>query len=550
MRILFLVHSFNNLTQRLYVELVARGHEISVEFDIRDEVATEAVALFEPDLILATYLRRAIPEEIWQRHLCLVVHPGPVGDRGASALDWATLEERATWGVTVLQANAVMDGGPVWASAEFPMRNSTKSSLYRNEVTKQATACVLEALEKFESGSFSPEPQQSGCFRLPAKQRDRRIFWQKDDTQSVLRKIRSADGFPGVLDEVLGQEVYLFDAHKEGTLKGTAGDVIAWRRGAVCIATTDGALWIGHMKARDGGCDKRSVKLPATHVLGHLLKGVPEVEPDGWSNIQHEVKNGVAYLRFPFYNGAMSTVDCKRLEAAYRASAGSGVRVMVLMGGSDFWSNGLNLNTIEAAESPADEAWNNINAMNDLCHAILTDTGRLTIAAMRGNAGAGGVFLALAADRVLARSGAVLNPHYKNMGNLYGSEYWTYLLPQRVTEDGIDEVKGRRLPLGASRAVELGLIDGIFSNLCEVEALAEGLAASPELDEILKDKHRRRMADEAKKPLESYRAEELERMRLNFYGFDPSYHVARYNFVHRVPHSRTPLFLASHRRLR
>ena len=38
-------------------------------------------------------------------------------------------------------------------------------------------------------------------------------------------------------------------------------------------------------------------------------------------------------------------------------------------------------------------------------------------------------------------------------------------------------------------------------------------------------------------------------MNLNFYGFDPSYHVARYNFVHHVPHAWTPLHLARHRRL-
>ena len=36
-------------------------------------------------------------------------------------------------------------------------------------------------------------------------------------------------------------------------------------------------------------------------------------------------------------------------------------------------------------------------------------------------------------------------------------------------------------------------------------------------------------------------------MKLNFYGFDPSYHVARYHFVHRVPHAWTPLHLARHR---
>ena len=42
------------------------------------------------------------------------------------------------------------------------------------------------------------------------------------------------------------------------------------------------------------------------------------------------------------------------------------------------------------------------------------------------------IALALAADQVWAHQGVVLNPHYKNMGNLYGSEYWTCLLPRRV----------------------------------------------------------------------------------------------------------------------
>jgi len=36
-------------------------------------------------------------------------------------------------------------------------------------------------------------------------------------------------------------------------------------------------------------------------------------------------------------------------------------------------------------------------------------------------------------------------------------------------------------------------------------------------------------------------------MRKNFFGFDPSYHVARYNFVRKIPKSRTPLTLANHR---
>jgi PleD family two-component response regulator len=36
-------------------------------------------------------------------------------------------------------------------------------------------------------------------------------------------------------------------------------------------------------------------------------------------------------------------------------------------------------------------------------------------------------------------------------------------------------------------------------------------------------------------------------MQRNFYGFDPSYHVARHHFVHRKPHAWTPRHLALHR---
>jgi putative two-component system hydrogenase maturation factor HypX/HoxX len=161
------------------------------------------------------------------------------------------------------------------------------------------------------------------------------------------------------------------------------------------------------------------------------------------------------------------------------------------------------------------------------------------------------VFLALAADLVVARSGVVLNPHYKGMGNLYGSEYWTYLLPRRVGDEGAKRITQARLPLGTTGAAAIGLIDAHYGRsptgfLAETMTRARGLAGTG-FEQRLAVKRERRAADEARKPLAAYRAEELERMRLNFFGFDPSYHVARYNFVRKVPKSRTPVWLARHR---
>ncbi len=536
-----------------------------MEFDINVSVALEAVEMFKPHLIVAPYLRRAIPEKIWKNHFCIVLHPGIVGDRGPSALDWAIMNGETEWGVTALQANEEMDAGDIWATACFSMRQARKSSLYRHEVTEAAAEALLKTIQHWEEGNYKPKPlddekpEVRGTWHPFMRQEDRTIQWESDPTAVVLKKIQAADSFPGVLDNIYGENYFLYNAYEEGTLRGNSSEVIAQRHGAICMATTDGAVWITHLKKKVEG--ERTFKLPSAMWLQNHLRDVPElpVELDSSENgktyreIFYKEKNGVGYLHFHFANGAMSTEQCYRLLKAYQYALKQKTKAIVLMGGPDFWSNGIHLNIIEAAESPAEESWKNINAMNDLARAIITTESHWVISSMGGNAGGGGVFLALAADKVYARQGVVLNPHYKGMGNLYGSEYWTYLLPKRVGEKTAGELTENRLPVGASEAKEMGLIDDCFgidpSDFWKcVESLAEGFINHPDFEKMLREKIQMRREDEKKKPLETYRAEEMEQMKLNFFGFDPSYHVARYNFVYKIPHSRTPPHLARHRR--
>lgn len=549
MRILLLIHGFNALSQRMFVELQEAGHEVSIEFDINDDLTRQAVALFAPDVVLAPYLKRAIPEDIWQNHLCLIVHPGIIGDRGPSALDWAISRGDKKWGVTVLQAEAEMDSGPIWASREFPMRRATKSSLYRSEVADAAVKAVFEALEKLERGKAPrlldyTAPDVCGRLQPAMMQKDRRIDWSRDTTEHILRKMRASDGVPGVRDV----DVFLHDGHAAAGINGTPGEIIATSGPAICRATVDGAVWIGHMRDPKA---KHSFKLPATHLISPNVPTIPLDSEQGYREIEYREDGEIGFLRFNFYNGAMSTEQCERLLAAYKTACTRPTKVIVLEGGDDFWSNGIHLNIIEAAPSPADESWRNINAMDDLSEAIICTQSHLTVAAMRGNAGAGGVFLARACDQVWLRRAVVLNPHYKDMGNLYGSEYWTYLLPRYCGVENAARIAEQRLPMGAQEAVSLGLADACFGDGrtdfdTEVARRAAVLAGKG-FAAMLDRKQTQRSMDEAEKPLTDYRREELARMKQNFYGFDPSYHVARYNFVYKVCKSRTPVTLARHR---
>lgn len=574
MRILLLAHGWNSLTQRVFAETREWGHEVSVELDVNDAVTEEAVRLFRPDAVVAPFLKRRIPESVWRSVPCLVVHPGPPGDRGPAALDHAVLEGARVWGVTVLEATGELDGGPVRGWRTFPVRaGTTKASLYRHEVTEGAVAALRDALGSLARGepgipADAVPSELHGRERPAVSQQERAIDWSRDTTAVVLQKIHASDGSPGVLDASLGPAVYLHDAHEERFLRGEPGSLLARRDGAVCRATVDGAVWLGRLRLATepagGGPTLPTgavpLKLPATEVLGERAAALPEVPPpEGASatgtyrEIVYEEEGAVGILRFAFANGAFSTAACERLVRAYEAALARPTRVLVLAGGPDFWSNGIDLATIEAAGSPADESWRNIQAIDDVARAILETRDRLTVSALAGNAGAGGAFLALAADLVWARDGVVLNPHYKNTGNLHGSEYWTYVLPRRVGAERAPLVLSPRLPIGTAEARRLGLVDACLGpDLASFErgvrAEAARLAGDPGLAARLEAKRRARDEDEARKPLETYRREELERIRLDFYGFDPSYHVARYNFMHKVPRSRTPLPLAVHRR--
>ena len=185
---------------------------------------------------------------------------------------------------------------------------------------------------------------------------------------------------------------------------------------------------------RIDGC----VKLPASMALRPQLGDLPDVlsvatqsaDEAGRREISYRSHGDVGVLGIDFYNGAMSTGQCRRLSAALRDALRQPTKVLVVRGGESF-SNGIHLNVIEAAPSPTLEAWRNINAIDDVAREIVTATDQLVVTSVGANAGAGGVMLALGADHVILRDGVVLNPHYATMG-LYGSEYWTYLLPKRV----------------------------------------------------------------------------------------------------------------------
>ncbi|KAF9880242.1 formyl transferase domain protein [Colletotrichum karsti] len=310
MNILFLCTAHNSLSQRLYLAL-SKTHTITIEYALSDAAMIEAAKLAKPNLIICPFLTARVPREVYDNYLTLIIHPGPPGDAGPSALDWVLMGDdgsvedaetlvqtnawsefgRPYWGVTVLQAVEEFDAGPVWAFEQFPLQidspNITKSSLYRGPVTRAALTATLAAIERIQTASvqaaspYTPPPspgkdqfspqlvnpmlQASPAYRDASvtlqkaflggvtrhrpllKAAQRDFDIQSHTAREISRRIRSSDSQPGCLTKLFGPSLYVYG----GTIE-EGEDLTAQARPGEIIACRDDAVCVAT-------CDEKGI---------------------------------------------------------------------------------------------------------------------------------------------------------------------------------------------------------------------------------------------------------------------------------------------------
>ena len=543
MKILLIISSFNSLSQSVYCKLQELEHKVFIKFAISKELMIEAVQEINPDIVFCPFLKQFIPNEIFENYPTFVLHPGIIGDRGHNSLDNAINDEVKQWGIVILKANEVLDGGDIYAQSNFIMREeSSKASIYRNEVTQSTLKALEQFLQNYQNKDFIPTKQILNPIHKNLSQENRKINWQKDNTKQILKKINMSDSTPGVKDEILGVECYLFSAFVEDTLRGETKEILAKRDGAICIGTIDGAIWISQIQELD------SFKLPATYVLKDKIKGIEEKriplviedERKSFYELRVQRKDEIAYLYFNFHNGAMTSTQCIKLKYAIEYLKEE-CKVLVLMGADDFFSNGIHLNILEDSKKQGEDGWSNINAMNEAVKAVLLCDEIITVASFNKNSGAGGVFLGLACDYAISSENTIFNPHYKTLG-LSGSEYHTFILPKRVGQTKAKELLENCLPINANYAKKINMIDEVypFEDYQEkLEIFCENLLKNEDTFEEFIDR-KKDILEQELPFMEECKEKELQIMYDEFWQKSSSFHTLRYDFVHKIKPKNTP----------
>ena len=539
-KITLLITTFNSLSQKTWVYLKDSGFLVDVVYALNKEQIINEINIFNPDAIFAPFLKKFVPKEIYEQYPTFILHPGPIGDKGAYALEHAIWEDKKYWGVIIFKATEEFDSGDIYSFEEFRVKSKTKSALYRNELSDAAFIAIKRFFSNYYNLQIIKQPNTP--IHSPITQKEIKINWQKDTTKEIIKKINTLDSYPGVRDKILGVEVELFGAWEEEKLGGNSSilpkSIIAKRDGAICLKTVDKGVWISHLK------EPNSFKLPATYVLKDRLKGVKENRLPlifdrsykTFYEISCDIKDEVAYLYFNFLNGAFRAEQCIRLKYAIEYLK-ERVKCIVLMGGEQFFSNGINLNILEDSQKQGEDGWSNINAINELIESVLFASSVVTISFLNKNAGAGGVFLATACDFVLAKENVVLNPHYKTIG-LSGSEYHTYTLPKRVGKDMADKFLNECLPISSSFAKDIGLVDEIVDSKEQLEEFAKSKIEEDFFDDFIWGKED--FLEENIEKIKQFKERELKIMYNEFWDEDSPFHKLRKDFVYKVCPTVTP----------
>lgn len=150
MKILFFTTAHSEFSQRAYMELVERGHSVSISPAGSDSEMITAVRNFQPQLIVAPFLQRSLPASILLNHTILAIRPAAQSDRGSSSLRGEISENTSNCRISLLQGAIEKDSMEIKASPAPQLNPQIKRSFYKHHVAQAALQNLLDAIEKLE----------------------------------------------------------------------------------------------------------------------------------------------------------------------------------------------------------------------------------------------------------------------------------------------------------------------------------------------------------------------------------------------------------------
>ena len=231
----------------------ARGLPTLTPTRLRDGHFAAALSEMRPDLaVVAAYGRILTPTLLAIPRLgCLNLHASLLPrHRGASPIAHAILAGDPEIGVCLMQMEAGLDTGPVWARLVQPVPAAATTASLTLALAAAGADLLLAQLPALLAGSLIAEPQPAtGATYAPLLRKEDGWLQFSQAAPLLVRQVRAFDPWPGTRIHLHGQPVAVLRAHAEaGPAAAAAGTVVLAGPQGVAVACAEGLIWLDEVR--------------------------------------------------------------------------------------------------------------------------------------------------------------------------------------------------------------------------------------------------------------------------------------------------------------
>jgi methionyl-tRNA formyltransferase len=222
----------------------------------KDAGALERLRDYRAELLIVIAYGLILPPAVLEAPVlgCLNIHGSLLPRwRGAAPIQRALLAGDAQTGVELMQMDAGLDTGPVFARRVTDIEPRETARSLHDRLAALGAELLLEQLPAILAGQLQPQPQPEvgACYAHKLTKEEARIDWTRS-ASDIDRQIRAFNPWP-IAHTRLGEDVIrLWAAHPDETCvakaSGTPGQILGADRQGLLVATGGGLLRVTELQ--------------------------------------------------------------------------------------------------------------------------------------------------------------------------------------------------------------------------------------------------------------------------------------------------------------
>ena len=222
---------------------------------LRTPEAAEELASYRLDVLVVAAYGLILPQSILDtpRLGCINVHASLLPRwRGAAPVERAIMAGDHETGVSIMQMDAGLDTGPVYAARTCPITPRTQGPELEAQLAQMGASLLLECLNNIDSRTPRPQPEAGACYAAKLTKADAAVDWNQDAVV-IDRQIRALCGrLPATVS--LGKlQIKVLDAHPVScNVSDPPGTIVRSDRDGIVVACNPGYLSLQRLQLNVG----------------------------------------------------------------------------------------------------------------------------------------------------------------------------------------------------------------------------------------------------------------------------------------------------------